>query len=273
MRHFTSQSLLILFMLILPAEFIQANERRFGFTYESSVLPAGVREIELWTTDRRGRGYFYHRLDQRIEFEFGVTDNLMSAFYLNSTSRTKDDNGDALGGMNASSIEVSISNEWKYKLMDRTADQFGCAIYGEFTLATDMYGLESKLIFDKQIQHILVAADITGEYEASSDIKNGIEEIETEVSLKPGIAAAYVADNGFGAGMELRSNNIFISGSLQHASLFAGPTISYASEAMWFTISFMPQIHSFAGGTTASKDLDLGEFEKFQTRLLLSFRL
>jgi hypothetical protein len=71
-----------------------SNERRFGYTYESSVLPPGAREIELWSTDRRGREYFYHRLDQRIEFEFGVANNLMSAFYLNTTTRTRDSNSE-----------------------------------------------------------------------------------------------------------------------------------------------------------------------------------
>ncbi len=272
MNHVSFYSLLIICSFFLSTQVTIANERRFGYTYESSVLPAGVREIELWNTDRRGRGYYYHRLDQKIEFEIGVTDNLMSAFYLNTTSRTKDDNEDGIGGMKTSSIEVSISNEWKYKFMDRTADVFGCALYGEFTLATDMYGIETKLILDKQFQHFLLAANISGEYESSVDIVNGMESIEKEVSIEPGIAAAYTAENGFGAGLEIRNNSIFISGSLKHSALFAGPTVSYASGTVWFTLSFLPQLHSFTGGTTASKDLDLGEFEKFQTRLLLSFQ-
>lgn len=248
-----------------------SNERRFGYTYESSVLPPGAREIELWSTDRRGREYFYHRLDQRIEFEFGVANNLMSAFYLNTTTRTRDSNSELPGGGKSSSIAVSISNEWKVKLMDRVADPLGFSLYGEVTLGTDKIELETKMIADKQIQHFLFAGDITAEYESSSDIINGTEIVSKEVKFKPGFGIAYIAENGFGAGVEVRNENIFISGEMKHSSLFAGPTVSYSSEAIWFTLTFMPQAYSFKGGTTVSKNLDLDEFEKFQTRLLLAF--
>lgn len=270
MKHFLLFSFVLFLVSVIPGTSF-SNERRFGYTYESSVLPPGARELELWTTDRRGREYFYHRLDQRIEFEFGVTENLMSAFYLNTTTRSRDSNSELPGGNKSSSIAVSISNEWKYKLMDRVADPFGFSLYGEATVGTDKTELEAKLIFDKQMRQFLFAADITGEYESSSDIVGGSEIVSTEVKLKPGAAFAYIADNGFGAGLEIRNENIFISGDLKHSSMFAGPTISYSSEQMWFTLTFMPQIHSFAGGTTVSKNLDLDEFEKIQTRLLLAF--
>lgn len=270
MKHFLLFSFVLFLISIIPYTTF-SNERRFGYTYESSVLPPGARELEIWTTDRRGREYFYHRLDQRIEFEFGVTENLMSAFYLNTTTRSRDSNNELPGGSKSSTIAVSISNEWKYKLMDRVADPFGFSLYGEATVGTDKTELEAKLIFDKQMRQILFAADITGEYESSSDIVGGSEIVSSEVKLKPGAAFAYIAGNGFGAGLEIRNENIFISGDLKHSSVFAGPTISYSSEKMWFTLTFMPQIHSFAGGTTVSKNLDLDEFEKIQTRLLLAF--
>jgi hypothetical protein len=260
----------LLAFLVTP-ERAYSNERRFGYTYESSVLPPGAREIELWTTDRRGREYFYHRMDQRVEFEFGVSADLMSAFYLNTTTRTKDNNEELPSGSKSSTIAFSISNEWKYKMLDRVADPLGFAIYGEITLGTDKIELESKLITDKQLENLLVAADITAELEMSSDIVNGSEVISRETKIKPGMGIAYLTANGLGAGFELRNDNIFKSGELKHSALFAGATISYASESIWFTISFLPQVHSFKGGTTVAQNLDLGEFEKFQTRLLLAF--
>lgn len=272
MKYFLLLSFSLILSLLTPERTL-SNERRFGYTYESSVLPAGTRELELWSTDRRGREYLYHRLDQRIEFEFGVSNNLMSAFYLNTTTRTKDSNNELPGGGKSSSIAVSISNEWKYKLMDRVADPVGFSLYGEATLGTDKIELETKLIFDKQIQQLLWAADFTGEYEASTDIVNGTETVSKEVKIKPGIALAYIANNGFGVGIEFRNDNILIAGSLKHSSLFAGPTLSYSSEGIWFVLTFMPQVHSFKGGTTVRENLDLNEFEKFQTRLLLAFHL
>lgn len=264
--------LLLLFLFLIPNS-SAANERRFGYTTESSVLPAGAREIELWHTDRRGRGYFYRRIDQRVEYEFGVIDGLMSALYLNVTARSRDNNGDVPGGGKSSSTSFSLSNEWKFKLTDRVADPFGTALYGEVTIGTDKEELEAKFILDKQFRRLLVAADIVAEYEATTDVVDGVQEIEQEFKIKSGTGAAYLFDGGFGAGIEIRSENIFLKGALAHSSLFAGPVLSYSSEEYWATLTFLPQVHSFKGGTAAGSTMDLGEFEKFQTRLLFSFHL
>ncbi|MDP1675985.1 MAG: hypothetical protein Q8L88_03895 [Bacteroidota bacterium] len=262
----------IMFSFVSPI-FSNANERRFGYTYETSVLPYGAKEIEIWNTDRRGRGYFYHRLDQRVEYEFGVGSNLMSAFYLNYTSRAKDDNGNAAGGNKSTSYVASISSEWKYKILDRVADPLGFAGYVEGTLGTDKYEIEGKLIFDKQIKNILIAFDIVGELESETDVVNGNEIVSQEVKLKSDLGAAYIFTNGLGTGIEIRNENIFINGSVNHSSLFGGLTFSYSTEAWWAALSFLPQITSFKGGSTSGKELDLNEFEKFQTRLLLSFHI
>jgi hypothetical protein len=264
-------AILLLLNFLFPNS-VLANERKFGYTYETSVLPVGAKEIEIWNTDRRGRDYFYNRLDQRIEYEFGVATNLMSAFYLNYTARAKDDNENAAGGKKSTSLAISISSEWKYKILDRIADPFGFAAYVEGTLGTDKYELEGKLIFDKQIQHILFALDVTGELESSSDIVNGNEIISKEIKIKSDFGTAYIFPNGFGTGIEVRNETIFVNESVQHSALFGGATLSYSTEAWWATLSFLPQITSFKGESSGNQ-LNLNEFEKFQTRLLLSFHI
>lgn len=271
MKQFIVTSILFLLM-ILPYNGL-ANERRFTYTTESSVLPAGAREIELWHTDRRGRGYLYRRIDQRVEYEFGVTDGLMSALYFNVTSRSRDNNGDTPGGSKSSSTSFSISNEWKVKLTDRVADPIGTALYGEVTIGTDKEELEAKLILDKQFRRVLIAADMVAEYESTTDVVDGASAADEEFKFKTGTGIAYLFNGGFGAGIEVRNENIFVKGALAHSSLFAGPVLSYSTETYWATLTFLPQVRSFKGGTTAGSTLDLGEFEKFQTRLLFSFHL
>jgi hypothetical protein len=272
-NHMKYIPFIILLTLFLIPETSSANERRFGYTTESSVLPVGAREIELWHTDRRGRGYFYQRIDQRVEYEFGVTDHLMSALYLNVTARSRDNNGDVPGGSKSSSTSFSISNEWKLKLTDRVADPFGTALYGELTIGTDKEELEAKFILDKQFRRVLFAADLVAEYESTTDVVNGAAEAEEEFKVKTGAGAAYLFDGGFGAGVEVRLDNIFLNGELEHSSIFAGPVLSYSTEEYWATLTFLPQVRSFKGGTTSGGTLDLGEFEQFQTRLLFSFHL
>jgi hypothetical protein len=60
-----------------------ANERHFGYVYETGVLAPGAKELETSTTLRTGREDYYSALDHRLEFEVGVADKLMTAFYLN----------------------------------------------------------------------------------------------------------------------------------------------------------------------------------------------
>src|SRR5206468_7233929 len=80
----------LIFGVLLVATPAGATERRFTYTYESATLGAGEREIEPWTTLRLGRNEYYRALDNRLELEFGVTDRLMTAWYLNLSSETAD---------------------------------------------------------------------------------------------------------------------------------------------------------------------------------------
>lgn len=61
------------------------SERRFAYTYESAVLGPEQIELEPWTTARIGRGDFYRRFDERLEFEIGLTERLQTSLYLNFT--------------------------------------------------------------------------------------------------------------------------------------------------------------------------------------------
>src|SRR5262245_32721798 len=60
-----------------------ANDRHFTYTYETAVLAPGAREVEIWSTPRIGRTDYYTAFDERLELELGLTDRLLTAFYLN----------------------------------------------------------------------------------------------------------------------------------------------------------------------------------------------
>ena len=60
-----------------------ADDRHFGYSYESGVLAKDNRELELWNTWRYGRSKYFSRIDHRVEFEVGLTDKLQTAFYVN----------------------------------------------------------------------------------------------------------------------------------------------------------------------------------------------
>ena len=75
----------------------------------------------------------------------------------------------------------------------------------------------------------------------------------------------------FSFGLEVVERNVLEEGRVEHASLFAGPVLSYATEEWWATLSVLPQVAAFKGATVDG--LDLEEFERAQVRLLLSFHL
>lgn len=248
-----------------------ANERRFSYTYETPVLSPGARELEIWNTYRSGRPYFYRRLDQRIELEFGVADRLMTAFYLNYEWKAGDENGTGVGGGMVTEQTASIANEWKYKLSDRVADPLGVALYGEYTLGLSEQEVEFKVILDKQVGRFLVAGNVIAEHEWEEELDNGV--VATTKELKIGISGgvSYAMSHQFSIGLEAVQQNVLAEGRVEHAALFAGPVLSYATEEWWATLSVLPQVTAFKGATAGG--LDLEEFERAQARLLLSFHL
>src|ERR1044071_8651244 len=105
-RIFLSRAIIFQLLIINFSSFSQ--DRNFAWAYQTNTLPAGVRDIEVWNTLRTGRNYFYNRLDQRLEFEFGITDKLQSSVYLNMSHIGQAAHLDINGGMidtSANSIE------------------------------------------------------------------------------------------------------------------------------------------------------------------------
>jgi hypothetical protein len=255
---------------VLP-ELGVANERRFAYVYETPVLSPGARELEIWNTYRSGKEYMFRRLDQRIEMEFGVADRLMTAFYLNYEWVASDDNGALPGGTLGSEQTASISNEWKYKIADRVADPLGAAVYAEYTFGLLERELEMQVILDKQFGRFLFAGNLVGEHEWEDDMVNGVTETERELTLGVRGGVAYSVSAQFSLGVEVVEQNILKEGTVEHAALFAGPVLSYATDDWWATLTVMPQVAALKGETVDG--LDLGEFERSQVRLLLSFHL
>ena len=247
------------------------NDRKFAYTYESSVLASGLREIELWNTHRSGKGYFFRRIDQRIEYEFGLGGDLMSALYMNYSWKLGDSNGSLPGGTAASSYSISISSEWKYKLLDRVADPVGFALYGEATVGLDETELEAKLIFDKQIGDVLFAFNIVAENEWATEVVNGLSMTESEFKGEFDFGIAYEVSPQFSFGLEVRNHNEVVNGVWEHSALFAGPVVSYSTSSWWATLTLLPQVAAFKGAT--ENGLVLDEHEKMEARLLFSFHL
>lgn len=243
-----------------------ANERHFTYTYETAVLAPGAREVEIWSTPRLGRLDYYARFDHRLEIEVGLTDRLLTAFYLNASAATFDEPD----GRVTESEFKGVSSEWKYKLLDPAADPIGLAVYGELTGETDAFEAEAKLLVDKKIGNVLVASNLVlaneWEFERPDMME---EEVSRAQEVELDLAGTYFLRPGLAVGLEARNHNEVKGGELEFSALFAGPVVAFAADRWWAALSLMPQLPALkTEGDTAR---ELTEHEKFEARLLVSF--
>lgn len=259
-------------LLALAAGTVLANDRHFTYTYETAVLAPGAKELEVWTTFRQGREDYYSRLDHRLEFEAGITDRVMTAFYLNWDNITSEVSPGVLGTAHSWG---GVSNEWKWKVSDPVADAVGFALYGEVGYNTDEVEIEAKTLFDKKIGNWLLAANLVGELEFEAEVEElELEEMVAEIDL----GASYPVSKRLSLGVEVRSHNEFAkeAGSeefeYEHSALFIGPNISYSTESWWLSFSVLPQLPALMKEEGGSMFV-LDEHEQINARLLFSFHL
>src|SRR6266853_2858933 len=106
----------------------RADERLFTYTYEAEVLPKGAVEFEQWVTHSRGKqDGVLAAWDFREELEFGLTEKLTSALYLNFRNTHSED---VQGVVDQDKFEFKgVSSEWKYQLLNPNTKAVGVLAY------------------------------------------------------------------------------------------------------------------------------------------------
>ena len=257
-------------LLLLAIVSIHAQDRLFTYTYQSGVLNKGQREIEVTNTFLTGKNDYYTRFDNRTEYEVGLAKNLQTAFYINlsSINETNIESGLKTIGTEHS---ISFSNEWKYKLLDPVADPVGLAIYGEYGIGAKEYELEGKVIVDKKMDKITLAANAVYEYELTPGYDANTLVWEKEHKPELYASAAYELKPGLNLTAEAAFRNVIMDSELVHSAVYAGLGISYAHDNFLLNFTVLPQVAAFKGQTNST--LNLNEYEKLQCRLLFSYAL
>jgi hypothetical protein len=259
-----------------------AQDRTFAWTYNTTVLSKGLKDLEAWSTYGAGRNYFYNRLDTRLEMEVGLTDRLQTALYFNASHVTTAPNLDTLGGIADTSMtglfsgsEFSMSSEWKWKLSDPVANKVGFTLYGELGYSSSGLELEQKFIFDKKIGNHVLALNLVSELEYEFEVTKTERELELEaLEEEIDLGYMYMCKPNKGIGFELRNHNEIEGGSAwQFSALFGGPTYFYSGERYFLILNLMPQWTNLHKTDDAPGNLVLNEHEKFSVRLLLGFGL
>jgi hypothetical protein len=238
MKNFKALALVAGLLITVSAS---ASERHFTFSYESSVLGDGQKELETYSDFQFGKDLYYSGLNQHLEFEWGLGGGVQSSLYLNFEQVMADD---GTRNINTQFMSDGIANEWKFKLTDRWTDALGLGLYFENEFKPDEYELETKVIVDKQMGDFLWTFNLTAEPEYHY-IDN-----TTGFTLTPSAGAGFfVVPEKFFFGLEAQHVNFWydLNQGKTSSILSAGPVLAYTGKGWWAAVTYLPQLVNFQG--------------------------
>lgn len=250
-------------VLLLSPLAARASERHFTYTYESAVLAPGEKAIDVWTTGRGGRDTRYTEIDERLQFGIGLLPGLETSVYLNFSAV-----GQELGGELVKSTDLSFSNEWRWRVLDATQDAVGLAFQAQVTAGVDAIQLQGKLVVDRRFGQLLLAANFVVEEQWTF----GVGETTQELRLDGYLAGSWFFTPRFAVGLEAWNANVIAQGTWEHSAIFLGPVVSYSGNGWWMAFTFLPQLPAFKPSEGGGQYV-LTDYERYQARLLFSFRL
>lgn len=260
---FKKKWLVVLIGVMSAVSIAGADDRHFTYSYEAdSVLPKGHWEAEQWVTLRAGKteGEF-SRWDFREELEYGISDRLSTAVYLNFNDIRHD-----LPGEDADINEFNfdgISSEWKYMLLSPNLYPIGVMLYFEARYSGEEVELEEKLILQHNFgERWILAGNIIGEEEWVFDD----EETEEEGALEFTAGLSYKLNEFWSIGLEGRNVRVYPDYDEEEFSAwFVGPNVHYGNGNWWVTLTVLPQV---SGSPETEGGLTLDEAERVEVRVI-----
>lgn len=242
-----------------------ADERLFTYVQEAEVLPKGGLEFEQWLTHRRGKADgVFSAWDFREELEYGLTDKLSIAGYLNFKSTHSEG---VTGIADESSFEFEgVSTELKYQLLNPNTEPIGVLLYGEATYNGHEFELEQKLVLQRNFgDKWTVAFNATLEEEWEFTPTETGEELTMELTA----GLSYRINPRWSIGIEGRNHREFAPGidfdHQEHSAWFVGPNVHYGRNKWWATLTVLPQVH---GSPDTEHGLHLEEHERIEVRMI-----
>jgi Family of unknown function (DUF6662) len=237
---------------LLCSSIARGDEQLFGFVRGAETLPKNRFEIYQFATLRTGKDQgTYNGADFESEIEYGVTDQLqMSAsvinhyFYNQNVPDLPDKNNYRFGGLEFSA---------KYRVLSPFKNPIGLALRLEsgYLLNDEVDGLpqherhlkpEIDLQKDFFDDTLIINFDVGAEWAWG---KQPAEQYPREFSLESAGGVAYrFAPNWFaGAEGNFRAEYpLFDLYQFEHRVFYAGPSLHYARERWWATLTYNYQV-------------------------------
>ena len=255
---------------LLAAASARADERFFTYVEDADVIPKGSWEFEQWLTFQKGypggdQDYDRYRWNFREEIEYGLTEKLSGALYLNFRQNSDIAQQPNLQSSSEFSFE-GVSAELKYQLLNPNTKPIGLALYVEPTYNGNEVEMEEKIILSKNLGDKWVFA-ANAVFEQEWEREHGVTEEESVLEF--GLGAAYRFTPNWSVGLEGRYHAVYEGSGFNKylgAGWYVGPNVHYGTSKWWATLTILPQV---AGNpSTGSPGLNTTENSTFETRLI-----
>lgn len=273
----------------------QAGEGLFSRAYTTETVPAGHYELEETVRNRTQRAFgTYDAFDFKSEFEYGVTDALQAALYVNAgylhakgAPDDNDPNGET-GFTRNGFFLTSISGEIIYRVLSPVSDPIGLAFYLEPEVGFhdlhngdqefNSYAIEFRTLFQKNFleDQLILVYNFVAEVEF---FRYGNHDTPWfgELDWNNEIGGSYRVAANWYAGLEFRNHNeVGNFFSHDHSVFWIGPVIHYGGPKVWATLGLLREVAgnpdgNDAAGSYQGHNLFLHSHELWETTAKIGF--
>lgn len=244
--------------VLLAAGVVHADRRYFLHSHTPYLQPAGNLELETITIAQSGQDQATATgFRNRIEFEYGISDRMTGAAYLNFVQPAT---ADAATTFDGPSLEVIV------QLARPGALPIDPAAYLEVRANGSEVEIEPKLLLGRRIYRLMTTMNVAGEIEPHT---SGPEKGGTEKAMLVTAGVSREIGHVFAIGLEAVYEHRFEEGA-DASSTLLGPSINLQTAKVQLALGWQPQI---AGSPASSGGLNLIDFPRSEVRLLLGFEL
>jgi hypothetical protein len=284
-----------------------AEEPLFGFVSTTDLLPHDKYEAAQWLSWMDGDpvGQF-DVVEGRTEFEFGLSDRLQVAAYLNyewaDTYHNNVISGATMPPASLANLSVGPydrldttrltagSLEGIYRVLSPYIDPLGLALYVRPSMGPQFREVEARLIVQENFvdDRLVVAFNIDDTVDRQyipvvlgSDDIDSYRTWENSSTLAFGLASSYRFATGWSAGVELLNDrghsglDTFNAATRTDVAYYLGPTLHYANQHMFATLTYLTQLPLASDYANSHPDFIVGgrDFAPDNERLQLRFKI
>ncbi len=256
-----------------------ATPRPLPFTYTYDTLGEGELEIEQYADYTpikandigSGATVWYGATTFQTEFEYGITNSLELGLYVSfiPTSESYE-----YVPQNSFLEANGIKQRLKYRLAEEGEWPIDVALYGELVENDHEFEIEGKIILQRRIQKLRIAANLWAEREIYFAADPMTHKTQQDWVLNPTIGATYEITPTFHPGVEAWSHTEFPNSNPHPRPYDLGPMV-YVGPAMLFNFGkFWWSTGGYVRATTTSHTQELGDvFGNFWIRTVVGVEL